>query len=89
MYIHVQRSSVAQVNLHTTPAFEAALAKLMELRGLRTRSEAIRVAVEEAAERAEHACRRADFASWLGASLVGPENPEPRFHSDDDLWNGP
>ena len=41
---------MAQINFHTTPEFEKALAALMKARGLKTRSEAIRVAVQEAAE---------------------------------------
>lgn len=41
---------MAQVNFHTTPDFEKALAALMKARGLKSRSEAIRTAVQEAAE---------------------------------------
>ena len=41
---------MAQINFHTTPEFEKALAALMKARGLKTRSEAIRLAVQEAAE---------------------------------------
>lgn len=41
---------MAQINFHTTPEFEQALAALMKARGLRSRSEAIRAAVQEAAE---------------------------------------
>jgi hypothetical protein len=76
---------VAQINLHTTPEFERALARLMKLRGLATRSQAIRAAVEEAAARADSG-PRPDFMTWIGASLVGPENAAPRFASNADLW---
>jgi len=40
---------MAQVNLHTTPEFEEALSALMEGRKLKSKSEAIRLAVQEAA----------------------------------------
>lgn len=40
---------MAQINLHTTPEFEAELAALMKGRGIKTKSEAIRLAVHEAA----------------------------------------
>jgi len=41
---------MAQINLHTTPEFEDDLAKLMRGRGIRSKSEAIRTAVHEAAD---------------------------------------
>lgn len=41
---------MAQINFHTTPEFEKALAALMKARGFKSRSEAIRAAVQEAAE---------------------------------------
>ena len=78
---------MAQINLHTTPEFEAALIRLMKRRALRSRSEAIRVAVQEAAERADASLPRSDFRRWIGASLTGTENPAPRFATDDDLWS--
>lgn len=76
---------MSQINLHTTPRFERALARLMKLRGLRSKSEAIRAAVEEAAQRA---ARRpsADFREWIGLGKRGPGDAPPRFSSDDDLW---
>jgi Arc/MetJ-type ribon-helix-helix transcriptional regulator len=43
---------MAQINMHTTPEFEVELAALMRARGIPTKSEAIRVAVREAAVRA-------------------------------------
>ena len=77
---------MSQINLHTTPAFDKALARLMRLRGIATKSEAIRVAVAEAAQREG---RRAPggFRALIGAAGRAPLNPRPRFHSDDDLWD--
>lgn len=76
---------MAQLNLHLTPEFERTLKRFMRLRGLRNKSEAIRTAVREAAERDRHAAP-ADFRAWLGAGRGAPLNPHPRFVTDDDLW---
>ncbi len=79
---------MAQLNLHVKPDFERDLARFMRLRGLDTKSEAIRLAVREGLERARGAGARKSFSSWAGAALGVRPNPEPRFPSDDDLWRG-
>ena len=79
---------MSQINLHTTPAFERALAKHMRLRRIETKSEAIRVAVEELAAR-ETRRRPGGFQAWIGAAREAPLNPKPRFASDHDLWEPP
>lgn len=76
-----------QINLHLTPEFEAALAEYMRLRRVRTKSDAIRMAVQEAVEREHRQSQAPDFSHWLGLGLGAPENPNPRFRSDEDLWN--
>lgn len=78
---------MSQLNIHVTERFEKVLARLMKLRSLKTKSEAIRVAVEETLERAQKRSQRGEnYAEWLGLGLRAPLNPSPRFHSDDDLW---
>jgi hypothetical protein len=76
---------MSQINLHTTPAFEKALARLMRVRRIATKSEAIRLAVEEAAARE---MRRAPggLRALIGAATRAPLNPRPQFDSDDELW---
>lgn len=74
-----------QINLHVTEKFERALKRFMRARGLSNKSEAIRIAVEEAAER-EARARPTDFASLRGAALAAPPSTRRRFKSDDDLW---
>lgn len=32
--------------------------------------------------------KRTDFSSLLGAALKAPLNPNPRFKTEDDLWEG-
>ena len=75
-----------QLNMHLTPEFQQSLADYMRLRHLKTKSEAIRQAVREALERERSRRRTADFTAWLGLANRVPQNPHPRFTSDDDLW---
>ena len=75
---------MGQININVTPELERNLARLMRARGIATKSEAIRVAVEECARAAT--AGNADFEEWLGLGLARPENPERRFATHDDLW---
>lgn len=77
---------MAQLNLHVKPDFERDLARFMRLRGLKTKSEAIRLAVREGLERARGSGSPTSFRGWIGAGLAVEPNPNPRFRSDDDLW---
>jgi Arc/MetJ-type ribon-helix-helix transcriptional regulator len=56
---------MAQVNVHVTPEFDEALGRLVRLRGLRSKSEAIRWAVVEALDREIGRSQTADFRAWL------------------------
>ena len=77
---------MAQVNLHVTEDFARDLDDLMRIRDIRTKSEAIRVAVTEAARSARKQKEPFDFERWRGLALKFPEQPNPRVLSDDDLW---
>jgi hypothetical protein len=77
---------VSQLNINVTPEFERALERLMRLRSIASKSEAVRVAVQEAAAREERARRQPNFQKWRGAALAAAPNPKPRFRSEDDLW---
>lgn len=77
---------MTQLNLRVKPDFERDLQRLMELRGIRTKSRAIRLAVREALEAALGGARRTEFNAWIGAALRAPLNPSPRFRDADDLW---
>ncbi len=74
-----------QFNLHLTPDFEAAIDELMRLRRIRTKSDAVRLAVIETVEREKRVRRVPDFSTWFGLGRRVPENPNPRFRTDDDL----
>lgn len=77
---------VAQININVSPEFERALQRLMRLRGIASKSEAIRVAVFEAAERERSRKRKPDFSGLLGAGLRAPQRKQRQFKSEDDLW---
>ena len=79
---------MTQINLHVKPDFQRDLERFMRLRGLRTKSEAIRLAVREGLERARSAPSAKGFSRLAGAGLAAATNPEPRFKTDDDLWRG-
>lgn len=76
-----------QLNLHLSPEFEQALAEFMRRRQIRTKSDAVRVAVQEAVERERRAYLVPDFSQWIGLGKQAPENPHPKFRSDSDLWS--
>lgn len=76
-----------QINIHLTSEFEQALAEYMRLRRIKTKSDAIRLAVLEGLERERRGREAPDFSQWLGLAKGVPENPHPRFRSDDDLWS--
>lgn len=77
---------MSQLNIHMTPRFEETLRRFMRARGLKTKSEAVRVAVEEGLTRASMRVGTVQFSDWLGLGKRAPENPRPLFASDDDLW---
>jgi hypothetical protein len=77
---------MAQLNVHLTPEVEHALQRFKDLRGLPSKSEAVRVAVQEALARATRQAPRVDFRDWLGLGRRVPLNPNPRFCSHDGLW---
>ena len=75
-----------QLNLNVTPEFERDLRSLMKKTRIKRKSDAVRHAVHEAAER-ERAKESTDFRSWIGLALKGKPNPRPRFKTEDDLWS--
>ncbi|MCP4660526.1 MAG: hypothetical protein GY856_34430 [bacterium] len=78
---------MAQLNIHLQPAFVEDLEKFMSLRGVRTKSEAVRIAVREGLDRLIRKRRsHPDFQQWKGRALRAAVNPRPRFQSDEDLW---
>ncbi len=75
---------MTQVNIHTTPEFEEDLATLMKARGVRSKSEAIRLAVREAAA-PYRAARRHDLRPLIGFVERLPGGRRTRRRSEDLL----
>jgi hypothetical protein len=72
-----------QLNLNVTPEFAKDLRTFMKQRKIKRKSDAIRLAVHELAERSR---KDFDFRSLIGLALSDNPNPNPRFKSEDDLW---
>ncbi len=75
-----------QLNLNVTREFDRDLRLLMQARGIGKKSEAVRAAVREAAERSSGASPF-DFRSLLGMGLRSPARPRRRRLTEDDLWS--
>ena len=74
-----------QLNLNVTEEFEKDLRRIIKAGGFKSKSEAVRHAVHDAAERVQQK-KAYDFRSLIGVALGGKENPNPRFKTEDDLW---
>ncbi len=77
---------MAQLNIHLNADLEENLARLVRLKGLRSKSDAVRIAVKEAVERETRMRTTVDFGQWIGLALKAPINRKPRFQTDDDVW---
>lgn len=77
---------MSQININVTPEFEKNLKEYMKHRGITQKSEAIRKAVGETVEKIKEQKKPYDFSRLLGCGLKGPLNPNPKFKSDDELW---
>jgi len=69
---------MSQLNLNLTPEFEDKLRRFMRVRGLKTKSEALRVALEDSLARST--------IEWSQLRGSGLSECVPRFSNDDELW---
>lgn len=76
---------MAQININVTPEFDRDLRAYMRKTGLTQKSQAIRQALREVAERQQGAAE--DFREWIGLGLKAPMRRKPKFASEDDLWS--
>lgn len=76
---------MAQLNINVTSQLKKDIEKYMKLRGIKTKSDAIRLALREIVEQLSSQ-KTTDFQSWLGAGLKAPTHTSRRFKSEDDLW---
>jgi hypothetical protein len=77
---------MSQLNIHMTPLFEHTLREFMKVRHISTKAEAVRTAIQEGLDHAACGIKKTDFSSWAGLANQAPENKNPKFSSDDDLW---
>lgn len=77
---------MTQLNLHVNPSFEKELQQFMKVKHIKTKAEAIRVAVKESLAHSIQHIKSVDFSKWIGLAKQVPVNTKQRFHSDDDLW---
>jgi Arc/MetJ-type ribon-helix-helix transcriptional regulator len=73
-----------RLSLRVTPEFERDLKRFMKRRGFKRKSDAIRLAVHEAAERS--ARPKIDFRALIGIAAKDPPDPNAKFLTEDDLW---
>ena len=76
---------MSQLNIHMTPAFERALRQYMRARGIKTKSQAIRTAIEEALEQSKSK-PSIPWKQLLGSASHLTQTPRRQWLTDDDLW---
>jgi len=74
-----------QLNINISDDFQKDLEAFMQARGIKTKSEAIKLAIKEAANLARRQ-QTTDYQSWLGSGLKADLNETRRFNTEDDLW---
>ena len=75
-----------QLNIHMNAAFAQDLKRFMKARHIKTKAEAVRMAIKEGLEHSVNLIKPTDFNAWLGLGLQVPVNKNPKFKSDNDLW---
>lgn len=73
---------MSQLNIQMTPDFESKLRRFMAARGIKTKSEAIRQAVEESLARTPEPVAM----DWTRLRGKGLGSTQPQFESNDQLW---
>jgi hypothetical protein len=63
------------------------LHRLLRVRKITTKSEAIRLAVRESLERSLQETSSVNYREWIDLAKGGGENLQPRFRSHDELWS--
>ena len=76
-----------QINLRVPASFKTAVTVLQKLKGYRSQTEAIRIAVEDAARRAQEEARRVSARSLLGVARDPDPGRKPRFETNAELWD--
>lgn len=75
-----------QLNCYINTVDEESIAHLQKHLGLKSRAEAVRQALRIAAQVTRNK-RPGDYSHFLGRYAARPENPKPKFATEDDLWS--
>lgn len=77
---------MGQLNMQLTPEFQRDLERAMKKLGARTKSEAIRRAVEEAARKPAGGAPRVSWLALLESARTETRRKTRRFASHADVW---
>lgn len=77
---------MAQLNINQTPEFESDLHRLMRARKIRSKSEAVRIAVKETLQRTLEGTSSSSYTDWIGLASGEGENLTPRFGDHSEVW---
>jgi hypothetical protein len=77
---------MGQLNIHMSPAFEQKLKRYMKVRQIKTKSDAVRTAVDEALELAQKR-PTVNLRDLFGAARQLPQRPRKSWLKEDDLWD--
>jgi hypothetical protein len=75
-----------KLSISVNPEFERNLSIFMKRRNLTRKAGAVRIAVQEAAQR-ESGGGEYDYRTWLVLGLKVPLRKTRRFRSEDELWS--
>jgi hypothetical protein len=76
---------MGQLNIHMSPAFEQKLRRFMKVRQIKTKSDAVRTAVDEALQLAQKT-PTVNLRDLFGAGKQLPQRPRKSWLKEDDLW---
>jgi hypothetical protein len=76
---------MSQLNIHMSAAFEKKLKSYMRVRGIKTKSDAVRTAIDEALQLAQKT-PTVRLQDLYGAAKNLPQRPRRKWLTEDDLW---
>jgi hypothetical protein len=76
---------MGQLNIHMSPGFEQKLKRYMQVRQIKTKSDAVRTAVDEALQLAKKA-PTVNLRDLYGAGKKLRQRPRKSWLKDNDLW---
>jgi hypothetical protein len=77
---------MSQLNIHMTEAFEKKLKRYMRARGIKTKSDALQQALDDAIKLTTKKPSKDSFKDLLGSANKFPQRPRRDWLSEDDLW---